>query len=127
MTTKYILDGHLPVKCNDLLEWAEWFGKADRHVAADELPNDIRVSTVFLGLDHAFGFKQAQPILFETMIFGGKHDGYQRRYATWDEAEIGHAKALKIAVLPATPYTFCSDIERCAGLGSCPRDPCCAD
>ena len=34
------------------------------------------------------------PLLFETMIFGGPHDGYQERYTFWDEAEAGHAKAL---------------------------------
>jgi hypothetical protein len=25
------------------------------------------------------------------------------------------------------PYPFCSTPERCAGLGCCPKDPCCAD
>ncbi len=30
--------------------------------------------------------------LFETMIFGGANDGYQERYATWDEAERGHKR-----------------------------------
>ena len=49
------------------------------------------VSTVFLGLDHAFD--GGTPLLFETMIFGGEHDEYQERYATWDEAEAGHLVA----------------------------------
>jgi hypothetical protein len=48
---------------------------------------DIRVSTVFLGIDHGFGGK---PLLFETMVFGGRLNGYQCRYGTYDEAVEGH-------------------------------------
>jgi hypothetical protein len=33
------------------------------------------VSTVFLGTNHSFGFEP--PLLFETMIFGGRFDDYQ--------------------------------------------------
>jgi hypothetical protein len=36
------------------MEWAEWIETAERHVAND-LIDGVRVSTVFLGLDHAFG------------------------------------------------------------------------
>lgn len=62
-----------------------------RVVARTELP-DCKVSTVFLGLDHSFG-KEGGPILFETMIFGGRNDGWQRRYKTWQQAEQGHVLA----------------------------------
>jgi hypothetical protein len=56
------------------------------------------VSTVFLALDHAYSpDPDALPILFETMIFGDNEDAYQERYSTWDEAEKGHAKAVKYA------------------------------
>ena len=55
---------------------------------------DIRVSTVFLGLDHGFGAEE--PVLFETMIFGGEYDEYCERYCTWDEAVEGHAKAVEM-------------------------------
>ena len=48
------------------------------------------VSTVFLGLDHNFS-KGGPPILFETMIFGPKGEEMCKRYATWEEAEEGHA------------------------------------
>lgn len=104
-----------------LLEWAAWFESTDRHVALDHvalrfswfqkktiaLLNPILklfgysfeesacVSTVFLGIDHNFG--DGAPLLFETMIFGGKHNEYQRRYATWTEAEAGHKHAVSIA------------------------------
>lgn len=90
---KYILKGKQIIKETDLIKWAEWFEKADRHVANTEIGN-VRVSTVFLGLDHSFGGKI--PLLFETMIFGGKHDSYQERCATWEEAEIEHTKAVNL-------------------------------
>lgn len=89
----YILEGKNPVACSAEV-WSAWFEKArdsgeklgnfnrsDRHVALDQI-GDVVVSTVFLGLDH--GFLQGAPILFETMIFGGEHDGAQERYRTWD-------------------------------------------
>ncbi len=95
MSRQYILEGKEPKPIEDVLEWGRWFEKANRHVAATKLPNNIQVSTVFLGLDHSFG--RGIPILFETMIFGGKHDQYQERYATWNEAEAGHKQAVELA------------------------------
>lgn len=84
------LVGHEPVSVPKLLEWARWVETADRTVAVTYLTTTIRVSTVFLGLDHSFGRPGQGPILFETMVFGGRHDGAQARYATWDEALAGH-------------------------------------
>lgn len=92
---KWKLDGHTSVYCEDLIEWARWFEKADRKVARDQF-GDIGVSTVFLSLDHAYG--SGPPILFETMIFGGEHDGYCERYSTWDEAVKGHEVAVKLVL-----------------------------
>jgi hypothetical protein len=97
MSDKYIMkdDGTI-VPEPDTLKWAQWFESNRRHVLDDYLPDGVRVSTVFLGLDHNFGFG-GLPILFETMIFGGEHDSYQDRYSTREEAVIGHAKALALA------------------------------
>jgi hypothetical protein len=97
-TDKYILqeDG-TPALEPDLMKWAQWMETTDRHVAQDFLPGKVRVSTVFLGLDHNFCFDGGPPILFETMIFGGQHDMYQYRYFTREEAIAGHAKALALA------------------------------
>lgn len=92
MNDKAILDGKTVVIENDLLKWAEWFQKTERQVSLTWVI-DIRISTVFLGLDHGYGDKQCW---FETMIFGGKHSGYQKRYTTWEEAEAGHAVAVKL-------------------------------
>lgn len=55
----------------------------------------VSISTVFLGIDHGFGNTE-KPILFETMIFGGKYDGWQRRYSTPEEARTGHDTAVKM-------------------------------
>jgi hypothetical protein len=92
MISTYILNGRTHEACDDLLEWARWMATAERHVAHDTI-DGVRVSTVFLGLDHQFG--NGPPLLFETMIFGGEDDGYQERYATWEEAEAGHVAALE--------------------------------
>ena len=53
------------------------------------------VSTVFLGINHQFF--DGPPIWFETMIFGGEHDGFQRRYSTIEEARTGHAETVIFA------------------------------
>ena len=95
---KYILDAEgEPKEVYDLIAWAKWFETAgsQRQFASTQVSEDVRVSTVFLGLDHAFG--SSPPILWETMIFGGEHDGYEDRYSTKTEAEAGHAKAVELA------------------------------
>lgn len=105
MTDKFILEGHTPVPCDDLLEWARWCETADRRVAYTE-HELFRVSTVFLGLDHQFG--RGPPILFETMVFdrSGNPEAtniFERadeslecyRYATWEDAEIGHKATVR--------------------------------
>src|SRR6266550_2292491 len=66
MSDHYILDGHQAVPV-DLMTWAHWFEKAERHVA-NEMIGDVRISTVFLGLDHRYG-DDGPPLLFETMVF----------------------------------------------------------
>jgi hypothetical protein len=91
---RYILDAnHNPVVCDDLFKWARWFETADRRVAHDmdegEGAERIRVSTVFLGLDHNFA-EVGPPVLWETMVFGGTLDGEQARYASREAALRGH-------------------------------------
>lgn len=93
MLGKYILEGHEPVACTDLITWAQWFETADRTVVRTIVNEAKRVgvSTVFLGLDHNFG-EEGAPVLFESLVIGGALDGHMRRYCTWDEAEKGHAE-----------------------------------
>lgn len=56
--------------------------------------DSYHVSTVFLGLDHSFS-EDAEPLLFETLVFDGEFDGDMERYSTWDEAVKGHADMVK--------------------------------
>lgn len=91
MNRYYILEGHIPVSCDDIFSWAKSFEVNKRRVALTKGFN-LRVSTVFLGLDHSFGF--GPPLLFETMTFrkGWDEIGCER-YSTWLEAEAGHRQA----------------------------------
>jgi len=54
------------------------------------------VSTVFLGVDQHFR-NHGPPILWETKIFGGPHDGYREKYSSREAALAGHHTALKLA------------------------------
>ena len=98
----YILDndGRTPLAVDDIHEWGRWMQKADRKVALTKPRPNVEVSTVFLGLDHNF-IPKGTPILFETMIFGGPLDEYQRRYRTWGEAKTGHERAVAKAKVAA--------------------------
>ena len=96
-TGKYILEGHLPKLVDDIVEWGRWFEDITHRRVALTKVGKLSVSTVFLGLDHNFS-EDGEPILFETMIFGSSNE-YQERYHTWDEAEVGHKQAVKIAEL----------------------------
>lgn len=94
----YVLEGHEP-RPVALLEWAanQSEDRAGRHVGDDTLPDGTRVSTVFLGLDLNH-HPQGPPLLFETMVFPADgsplEDVFCERYATWEQAEAGHAAVL---------------------------------
>jgi len=81
----YILVNNKAIPTDDVKIWAT--GLNNNSIKQDCI-NDITISTVFLGLDHSFGADE--PLLFETMVFGGVHDGFQERYHTYDEAIEGH-------------------------------------
>lgn len=97
----YKLEGKVAIPVNWESEYIEWIlGDPDhgrRVVASDKFEYKggvVHVSTVFiLGINHALG--NGDPLLFETMIFDGPMDGYQVRYSTWEQAELGHKKALE--------------------------------
>lgn len=97
LTDCFVLKGHEPVRCRDVVAWALWFETADRRVA-ETACGAYRVSTVFLGLNHQFG--KGPPLLFETMVFEGERPlSMQRRYSTWDEAEKGHGTVVEFVRL----------------------------
>ena len=93
MSDKYILKDGQPVKCDDLMEWAQWYETADRKIAYAE-KNGVRVDTIFLSLDHNWG--PGEPILFETRVFGGKYDQELERYETIESARLGHADMCRL-------------------------------
>lgn len=90
-------DPATPIPAPDLNEWAMWFERAERHVGLDTLFfGYIRVSTVFLGVDHSWS-PEDSPVLWETMVFGGPGDGeYQVRYSSYADAVKGHAEAVQM-------------------------------
>lgn len=89
MSRTAILVGREVLPVYDMLIWAEQFENVSARRVGQDQVDSASVSTVFLGLDHSFGLG-GPPQWFETMIFGGDHDGWQDRYATWDEAKAGH-------------------------------------
>ena len=93
MGTLYALDGHKIKVAENVVEWGNWMRTNERHVA-DQDVDGVRVSTVFLGIDHRFA-TNGPPILFETMVFGGHLDGEMKRYETWEQAEAGHRKIVE--------------------------------
>ncbi len=80
------------------IEWAgRWWENNDgqnRRVDSTWL-GKIHISTVFLGIDHSWD--DGPPVLWETMIFGGIHDGYQERYTSYRDARLGHEEAVILA------------------------------
>ena len=100
----YILDENgNPVIEHDYQIWSYWMENNNRHLALDEI-GDVKVSTVFLGIDHSWSrsftvklyYEYENPILWETMIFGGERDGYQNRFCSKESALEGHAYALSL-------------------------------
>lgn len=89
MLETYILLDGVPVPEPDIFAWGKWmetFG--NRRVALWEY-SGIQVSTVFLGIDHNF-HNDGDPVLFETMVFGGGSDQAQARYTDLQSAIEGH-------------------------------------
>jgi hypothetical protein len=95
-----------------LTEWSMWDREREKRIIGRHETETHLVSTVFLGLDHAF-YSEVRPQWFETMIFdktqrhelelGGKLTGewtigetvYEERYSTLEEAEQGHQAAIE--------------------------------
>ncbi len=102
----YRLEGTVPVPVSE----DDWKGNDQDRRVAQSIRGGIRISTVFLMIDHGFG-SDDRPILFETMVFGGEHDEYTRRYATWEEAEEGHRETclLVFGEVPGRPTRYDRD------------------
>lgn len=85
----YILVRRVPFAV-DVVTWGRWFGSINNRRVGEDIIGNARVSTVFLGIDHNF-LDTGDPVLFETMVFGGPLDQHSLRYCTWKQAEKGHA------------------------------------
>lgn len=66
------------------------------------------ISTIFLGIDHWYG--GGAPVLFETMVFGGRYDQHQLRYTSWDAAKAGHVRV--VAMVKAS--AMCDRLKKAA-------------
>jgi hypothetical protein len=91
----YILSNKVPMAV-DMWTWANWLEKNEQRVSRTVINSKCDVSTVFLGLDHNFN-ETGDPLLFETMIFGGPMDQEQWRCSTWKQAEAMHDNAVEKA------------------------------
>lgn len=81
----------------ELMEWVRLFGNKEYKVVEQTtLKNGIRVSTVWLGLDHNFG--EGLPLIFETMVFPKEGDFREldmERYETLEQAKKGYKEMVK--------------------------------
>jgi len=92
----YILnkDGK-PVPAADVFAWARFFENSDQRIVKQEKIGDVVVSTVFLGIDRNFG-GSGTPILWETMVFGGRlHHEMNRCSGNREQAEAMHTDMME--------------------------------
>ncbi len=98
MTHNYILDDNgEPVPCEDVLAFGTWFGNFANRIVKQEHFRGLWLSTVFLGIDHNFGF-DGRPVLWETMVFGKSSDldCWCRRYQSRQDAIATHERIAEL-------------------------------
>lgn len=82
----------------NLLKWALWFGSSERErVVKQEWVDNVRISTVFLGLNYNFS-DQGPPVLWETITFSNREDwkGETDRCAgNREQAQAMHAQMVE--------------------------------
>lgn len=82
----------------DLLTWARWFEDLSVRLVKQEWVENVRISTVFLGLDHNFG-DEGPPILWETMTFSNNqlfHTETHRCAGGREQAEAMHEEVKRL-------------------------------
>lgn len=93
----YLLDENKEPYPVDMMEVIRLYEDLEMKIVKQDKIDDVFVSTVFLGMDHSFSNKPGhQPVLWETMIFGGEHSDYQERYTSHHDALEGHQRALEL-------------------------------
>lgn len=97
----------------DSQEWTRLFTPDYQRVARTKVTDaadpskSFDVSTVWLGIDHAWG--GGPPVIFETMVFaeGTSVDEDCRRYCTETEARQGHtASVVTVAAMLTDPIVM---------------------
>lgn len=94
---------HNPVEAH-IWEAEQLLGSPERVVAQTRVGRRVWVSTVFLVMDHQMPW-HAVPVLFETMIFGGRRNEESWRYGSWLEAETNHWRVVRGLLREAPPMT----------------------
>ena len=118
----YVLDENgEPREEPDYLKASLWFETSlpARRVAEDVI-RGVRVSTVFLALDHSH-HPEGPPVLWETMIFNGDEDGSGSRYCTRAQAFAGHQRwveRIKKATAAGQPVTLSQLLAMAGGEGA---------
>lgn len=88
------LDGHEVVPVDNVYEWCEWMDAGNLGVDYSNV-GSVGIATIFLGLPPPRA-GDGPPLLFETALVRGNQPGEcVERYATWADAEKGHAKWTK--------------------------------
>jgi hypothetical protein len=105
----WILNGRVPEPCLDIGRWARWYETAELKIASAELMGgDLVIVTAFRAFSNRHGAFDPPPMLFDTIVYGSSYLGQMlgrptaardrietRCYASWAEAELGHAEIVE--------------------------------
>lgn len=95
----YKLDENRNVVPCSIENWSSFIENSlhnNHRQVGDDIINGKRISTCFFGICFAFDEKYNKPVAFETMVFDENGHGiYQARYCIWEEAELGHERAMQ--------------------------------
>ena len=103
LTAHWILDCNgEPVRCYDLLEWADFIETGKNQINSTLIPVPDKkgevcsINTIFFGINMSVGdVNNENPVLWETMIFGGEHHQDCIRSHTRAEALLRHKEGIK--------------------------------
>jgi len=94
----YILLGKRVFKTNmeGYIKWsAKRGGRVSEQIAFTRISPTVDVSTIFMCIDHNHS-GEGKPVVFETMVFGGKFDQDGERYTTYGKALDGHERMVRM-------------------------------
>lgn len=91
-------------------EYTKAFSNKMRIVKQTQV-GSILVSTVFLGIDLEPFKKSEEPMLYETMVFGGVYSDTMQRSKTHNEALEAHKQAVKLVKTTGWFYSFIKIID----------------